>query len=84
MPPICRPFSKSNPNKTSLAAFLPKPAPPVINFMFEKRWEAIKTSARVTKPKFKPFNLTEIGAINSPIRPATTPDIGSHIIISSS
>ena len=78
------PSSKSNPNNTNFAAFLPKPAPPVINFKFENRCEAINTSARVTKPKFKPFNLTEIGAIMRPTKPATTPESGSQTIISNS
>ena len=82
--PITKPSSKSNPNNTNFAAFLPRPAPPVINFKFENKCEPIKTSAKVTRPKFNPLSLTDIGAISKPINAADSPDNGNQIIISSS
>ena len=65
--PIGHDKSKSNPINTNFAAFLPRPAPPVINFKFENKCEPINTSAKVTRPKFNPLSLTDIGAISKPV-----------------
>ena len=82
--PTCIPDSRSCPRNFRVAAFLPNPAPPVINFRFEKKWEPINTNAKVTKPRFNPFNLAETGEIIIPTKAAANPDNGSQIIISSS
>ena len=58
------PESRSTPKNFSFAAFLPNPAPPVMNFKFEKKCEPINTIAKVTKPRFNPFNLAETGENN--------------------
>ena len=82
--PNVNPDSKSTPRKVSFAAFLPNPAPPVINFKFEKKCEPMNTSASVTKPKFNPFRRAETGDRIIPIKVAARPESGSQITMSSS
>ena len=67
-----------------LLLFYLSPAPPVTVLKFENRWDPINTKAKVTSPRFNPFNLTVIGAIIKPTIEAAIPDKGSQIIISNS
>ena len=78
------PASRSIPMNVSFAAFLPKPAPPVMNFKFEKKCDPINTSANVTNPKFNPLSRADTGDKIIPIRVAANPERGNQIIISSS
>ena len=70
---------KSIPRIFNFADFLPRPEPPVIKVKFEKKCDPINTKAKVTRPKFRPFNRTAIGEISTPIKAATIPESGSHI-----
>ena len=76
--PIDSPESKSIPKNFNFAALRPKPAPPVMNFRFEKKCEPINTIARVTNPRFNPFSLADTGDIIIPTKAAIIPDTVSY------
>ncbi len=82
--PNTKPSSRLIPKSTSLATFLPIPAPPVTDIKFEKICEQINRNARVTKAKFNPFSRTASGAKIRLKSAATIPAAGSQINISSS